>query len=250
MLKINNLNATIDNKSILNGLSLDINPGEVHAIMGPNGSGKSTFFNLVSGIYDSDPGSYIEFDGHDITFTPPHEIAGYGLSRTFQLLRLYQDMTVLDNVMSGYHTKVPYKFFDAVIGRKKIWDQERAIKEEMMELLSFVGLADYAELNASELSGGQRRLLVLARAIAMKPKLLMLDEPSAGVSPIVMKDLFTKLKSISKMGTSILVVEQNAKQALEISNLGFVLQNGKNKYSDTGKALLQNPEVRVSFLGG
>ena len=103
---------------------------------------------------------------------------------------------------------------------------------------------------AGELSGGQRQQLAVGRALMTNPVLLMLDEPSAGVSPIVMKDLFTKLKAISKMGTSILVVEQNAKQALEISNLGFVLQNGKNKYSDTGKALLQNPEVRVSFLGG
>ena len=100
------------------------------------------------------------------------------------------------------------------------------------------------------MSGGQRQQLAVGRALMTNPVLLMLDEPSAGVSPIVMKDLFTKLKAISKMGTSILVVEQNAKQALEISNLGFVLQNGKNKYSDTGKALLKNPEVRVSFLGG
>jgi branched-chain amino acid transport system ATP-binding protein len=100
------------------------------------------------------------------------------------------------------------------------------------------------------LSGGQRQQLAVGRALMTNPILLMLDEPSAGVSPIVMKDLFTKLQAISKMGTSILVVEQNAKQALEISNLGFVLQNGRNKYSDTGKALLQNPEVRVSFLGG
>ena len=103
---------------------------------------------------------------------------------------------------------------------------------------------------AGELSGGQRQQLAVGRALMTNPVLLMLDEPSAGVSPIVMKDLFTKLQAISKMGTSILVVEQNAKQALEISNLGFVLQNGRNKYSDTGKALLQNPEVRVSFLGG
>ena len=174
---------------------------------------------MVSGIYDSDPGSYIEFDGHDITFTPPHEIAGYGLSRTFQLLRLYQDMTVLDNVMSGYHTKVPYKFFDAVIGRKKIWDQERAIKEEMMELLSFVGLADYAELNASELSGGQRRLLVLARAIAMKPKLLMLDEPAAGLSPVNVDNLMKIIMQLKeKYGLTLIIIEHILKVVMDTCN--------------------------------
>ncbi len=101
MIQIKNLKASVEGKEILKGLNLSIGKGEVHAIMGPNGSGKSTFFNLISGVYDSDPGSYIEFDGHDITNEPAHEIGALGLARTFQLLRLYQDMSVINNVMSG-----------------------------------------------------------------------------------------------------------------------------------------------------
>ena len=148
----------------INANKIDIEvPQEYFLKIGPNGSGKSTFFNLISGVYDPDPESYIEFDGHDITNEPAHEIGALGLARTFQLLRLYQDMSVINNVMSGYHTRVSYSFTEAVLGRKKIWDKEKEIKDEMMELLSFVGLADFAEMNASELSGGQRRLLVLAK---------------------------------------------------------------------------------------
>ena len=173
----------------INEVDFELSDGEIRGIIGPNGSGKSTFFNLISGVYDPDPGSYIEFNNKDITKEPSHIIGSLGLARTFQLLRLYQDMSVINNVMSGYHTRVPYTFTEAVLGRKKIWDQEKKIKNEMMELLSFVGLADYAEMNASELSGGQRRLLVLARAIAGKPKLLMLDEPAAGLSPVNVDNL-------------------------------------------------------------
>ena len=125
----------------INKVDFELPKNEIRGIIGPNGSGKSTFFNLVSGVYDADPGSYIEFDGHDITEEPPHKVGELGLARTFQLLRLYQDMSVINNVMSGYHTLVPYRFIDAVVGRKKIWDQEKAIKEEMMDLLSFVGLS-------------------------------------------------------------------------------------------------------------
>ena len=160
ILKTKQLMKAFGGLKAINKIDFELKQGEIRGIIGPNGSGKSTFFNLVSGVYDSDPGSYVEFDGHDITNKPAHEISALGLSRTFQLLRLYQDMSVINNVMSGYHTKVPYSLLDSVLGRKKIWEYEKKIKEEMMELLSFVGLADYAEMNANELSGGQRRLLV------------------------------------------------------------------------------------------
>lgn len=119
LLKTKNLMKAFGGLKAINKVDFELPAGEIRGIIGPNGSGKSTFFNLVSGVYDPDPGSYIEFDGHDITNEPPHKIGALGLSRTFQLLRLYQDMSVINNVMSGYHTRVKYKFFDAVIGRKK-----------------------------------------------------------------------------------------------------------------------------------
>ena len=137
-------------------------------------------------------------------------------------------MSVINNVMSGYHTRVKYKFFDAVIGRKKIWDQEKEIKDEMMELLSFVGLADYAELNASELSGGQRRLLVLARAIAMKPKLLMLDEPAAGLSPVNVDNLMKIIMQLKdKYGLTLIIIEHILKVVMDTCNTVTVLDHGQ-----------------------
>ena len=173
------------------------------------------------------------FNNEDITSLNPQERVIKGMSFVPQNNNIFQEMTVEENLEMG------------------AFIHQSSMKENLKNVYNlFPILNEKKSQVAGELSGGQRQQLAVGRALMTNPVLLMLDEPSAGVSPIVMKDLFTKLKAISKMGTSILVVEQNAKQALEISNLGFVLQNGKNKYSDTGKALLQNPEVRVSFLGG
>ena len=136
LLKTKKLMKAFGGLKAINKVDYELPANEIRGIIGPNGSGKSTFFNLVSGVYEPDPGSYIEFDGNDITNEPPHKVGELGLARTFQLLRLYQDMSVINNVMSGYHTLVPYSFIDAVTGRKNIWDQEKTIKEELMELLS------------------------------------------------------------------------------------------------------------------
>ena len=172
-------------------------------------------------------------NNEDITSLSPQERVIKGMSFVPQNNNIFQEMSVEENLEMG------------------AFIHQSSMKENLKNVYNlFPILNEKKSQVAGELSGGQRQQLAVGRALMTNPVLLMLDEPSAGVSPIVMKDLFTKLKAISKMGTSILVVEQNAKQALEISNLGFVLQNGKNKYSDTGKALLQNPDVRVSFLGG
>ena len=120
LLKTNKLMKAFGGLKAINKVDFELPANEIRGIIGPNGSGKSTFFNLVSGVYEPDPGSYIEFDGKDITHEPPHKVGELGLARTFQLLRLYQDMSVINNVMSGYHTLVPYSFIDAVTGRKKI----------------------------------------------------------------------------------------------------------------------------------
>ena len=221
-----------ENTIIVDGCNFSVKKGDIACIVGPNGAGKSTAMKAIFGLIPIKSGQVI-FNNEDITSLNPQERVIKGMSFVPQNNNIFQEMSVEENLEMG------------------AFIHQSSMKENLKNVYNlFPILNEKKSQVAGELSGGQRQQLAVGRALMTNPVLLMLDEPSAGVSPIVMKDLFTKLKAISKMGTSILVVEQNAKQALEISNLGFVLQNGKNKYSDTGKALLQNPKVRVSFLGG
>ena len=221
-----------ENTIIVDGCNFSVKKGDIACIVGPNGAGKSTAMKAIFGLIPIKSGQVI-FNNEDITSLNPQERVMKGMSFVPQNNNIFQEMSVEENLEMG------------------AFIHQSSMKENLKNVYNlFPILNEKKSQVAGELSGGQRQQLAVGRALMTNPVLLMLDEPSAGVSPIVMKDLFTKLKAISKMGTSILVVEQNAKQALEISNLGFVLQNGKNKYSDTGKALLQNPDVRVSFLGG
>ena len=221
-----------ENTIIVDGCNFSVKKGDIACIVGPNGAGKSTAMKAIFGLIPIKSGQVI-FNNEDITSLNPQERVIKGMSFVPQNNNIFQEMSVEENLEMG------------------AFIHQSSMKENLENVYNlFPILNEKKSQVAGELSGGQRQQLAVGRALMTNPVLLMLDEPSAGVSPIVMKDLFTKLKAISKMGTSILVVEQNAKQALEISNLGFVLQNGKNKYSNTGKALLQNPEVRVSFLGG
>ena len=221
-----------ENTIIVDGCNFSVKKGDIACIVGPNGAGKSTAMKAIFGLIPIKSGQVI-FNNEDITSLNPQERVIKGMSFVPQNNNIFQEMSVEENLEMG------------------AFIHQSSMKENLKNVYNlFPILNEKKSQIAGELSGGQRQQLAVGRALMTNPVLLMLDEPSAGVSPIVMKDLFTKLQTISKMGTSILVVEQNAKQALEISNLGFVLQNGRNKYSDTGKALLQNPEVRVSFLGG
>ena len=221
-----------ENTIIVDGCNFSVKKGDIACIVGPNGAGKSTAMKAIFGLIPIKSGKVI-FNNEDITSLNPQERVIKGMSFVPQNNNIFQEMSVEENLEMG------------------AFIHQSSMKENLKNVYNlFPILNEKKSQVAGELSGGQRQQLAVGRALMTNPVLLMLDEPSAGVSPIVMKDLFSKLQAISKMGTSILIVEQNAKQALEISNLGFVLQNGKNKYSDTGKALLQNPEVRVSFLGG
>ena len=221
-----------ENTIIVDGCNFSVKKGDIACIVGPNGAGKSTAMKAIFGLIPIKSGKVI-FNNEDITSLNPQERVIKGMSFVPQNNNIFQEMSVEENLEMG------------------AFIHQSSMKENLKNVYDLFPILNEKKFQvAGELSGGQRQQLAVGRALMTNPVLLMLDEPSAGVSPIVMKDLFTKLQAISKMGTSILVVEQNAKQALEISNLGFVLQNGKNKYSDTGKALLQNPEVRVSFLGG
>ncbi|MFL2813672.1 MAG: ABC transporter ATP-binding protein [Candidatus Puniceispirillales bacterium] len=217
---------------ILHGCSIDVNKGEIAVIVGPNGSGKSTAMKAIFGMLTLKSGS-VKIDGEDITSVSVFERVKKGMAFVPQTNNVFASLTVEENLEMGAFLQK---------------DDFSSTIDEVYSL--FPVLREKRKQEAGELSGGQRQQVAVGRALMTKPQVLMLDEPTAGVSPIIMDELFDRIIEISKRGISILMVEQNAKQALNIADKGFVLTQGVNKFSGTGISLLSNPEVRKSFLGG
>ena len=165
LLETRGLSKSFGGVQALRDVDIKIQQESIHGLIGPNGSGKSTFFNVITGVYRPDSGSSVSFSNQEISHLPPHKIAALGISRTFQLLRLFLEMTVLENVMVGYHCHTPYGFLSPLLQGSKVRETDEKIRDEMIELLQFLGLASYANLPAGELSGGQRRLLSLGHII-------------------------------------------------------------------------------------
>ena len=227
-----------------------IQEGSIHGLIGPNGSGKSTFFNVISGVYRPDTESSVLFDNHEISQLPPHKITELGISRTFQLLRLFLEMTVLENVMVGYHCHTPYGFLSPILQGSKVREADEKIQDEMIEMLQFLGLASYANLPAGELSGGQRRLLSLGRAIAMKPKLLLLDEPGAGLSPVNVDHLMHTILSLKeKYKLTVVVVEHILKVVMNTCERITVLDHGQKIAEGSPEEVKNDHAVIEAYLG-
>jgi branched-chain amino acid transport system ATP-binding protein len=217
---------------ILHDCTIGVDRGQIAVIVGPNGAGKSTAMKAVFGMLDIHEGS-VRLDGEDITGLNPQDRVAKGMSLVPQNGNVFTTMTVEENLEMG-----------AFIRR----DDITGTMEQVFEL--FPVLKEKRRQAAGELSGGQRQQVAVGRALMTQPKVLMLDEPTAGVSPIVMDELFDRIIEIARTGIAILMVEQNARQALNIADKGYVLVQGRNRFTDTGEALMANPEVRKAFLGG
>ncbi|MFP6690121.1 MAG: ABC transporter ATP-binding protein [Alphaproteobacteria bacterium] len=217
---------------ILHDCTIAVDLGEIVVIVGPNGAGKSTAMKAVFGMIDLREGS-VRLDGDDITGLSPQERVRRGMGFVPQTQNIFTSMTVRENLEMGAYLRD---------------DDYSGTMAQIFEL--FPILKEKSRQIAGELSGGQRQQVAVARALMMQPRVLMLDEPTAGVSPIVMDELFDRILEIRDSGIAVLMVEQNAAQALSIADRGYVLVTGENRFSDSGKALLEDPEVRRSFLGG
>ena len=217
---------------ILHHCSIGVEKGEIAVVVGPNGAGKSTAMKAVFGMLHLREGA-VMLDGKDITSLMPQERVFKGMGFVPQTQNVFPGLSVLENLEMGAFIRD---------------DDISGTLEQVLQL--FPVLAEKAEQPAGELSGGQRQQVAVARALMTRPKVLMLDEPTAGVSPIVMDELFDRIIEVARTGIAILMVEQNAKQALSIADKGFVLVQGRNRYTDTGAALLADKDVRRAFLGG
>jgi branched-chain amino acid transport system ATP-binding protein len=219
-------------ENILNDCSVSVNKGEISVIVGPNGAGKSTAMKAMLGMLKLSQGK-VFLDGKDISNFSPQDRVASGISFVPQTMNIFNELTVRENLEMGAYLRE---------------DDLDETFEEMYSL--FPILHEKKEQMAGELSGGQRQQVAVGRALMTRPTVLMLDEPTAGVSPVVMDELFDKIIDIKKTGVAIIIVEQNAKQALNIADFGYVLVAGKNKFTGKGSELLNDAEVRKAFLGG
>jgi branched-chain amino acid transport system ATP-binding protein len=218
--------------NILNDCTISVEKGEIAVVVGPNGAGKSTAMKAIFGMINLKEGQ-IKIDGENVTKLAPQDRVLKGMGFVPQSNNVFTTMTVEENLeMGGYIRRDD--LYETI---SLVYDLFPVLKEKRFQ-------------PAGELSGGQRQQVAVGRALMTNPRVLMLDEPTAGVSPIVMDELFDKVIEIAETGVAILMVEQNARQALKIADKGFVLVQGENKYTDTGKALLENEDVRKAFLGG
>ncbi len=232
MIEVKNIIAGYGGAPILKGLNLAIEQSDIGVIVGPNGAGKSTALKAIFGLLKVSSGEII-FQGQNIKNSLPDKLVPLGLSFVPQEKNVFTSLTVHENLEMGAFIRKD-DFSDSL--------------DEIYEM--FPPLKAKRHQHAGELSGGQRQMVAMGRALMSKPKLLLLDEPSAGLSPRYVIEIFEQIKKINQLGVGILMVEQNAKQALSFASKGFVLANGTNSFSGTGKELLNNPEVAKSFLGG
>ena len=234
LLEVKNLEVYYGVICALKGISFEVNEGEIVSLIGANGAGKTTMMQSVVGLIPKKNGS-VMFDGHDITKTPCHKIVELGMTQVPEGRRIFQELSVYENLMMGaYSMKDQQKF-----------------KEDLESIYTrFPRLAERRNQIAGTLSGGEQQMLAMSRALMSYPKLLMLDEPSMGLAPILVDQIFEIIKELNKAGTTILLVEQNANKALEIADRAYVLETGSIMLSGTGAELAQSDEVRKAYLGG
>ncbi|MBQ3396239.1 MAG: ABC transporter ATP-binding protein [Synergistaceae bacterium] len=233
VLKVENINVYYGSIHAIKGISFEVHDGEIVTLIGANGAGKSTTLNTISGLLHHTTGS-ISFMGESLDKIPPHKIVELGLAQVPEGRRVFAQMTVHENLEMGAYTQ-----------------NDKTIHEDIEKVYAlFPRLKERYKQSAGTLSGGEQQMLAMARALMSRPKLLMLDEPSMGLAPILVEQIFDIIADLHKTGATILLVEQNAQMALSIAGRGYVMETGKIVTTGTGKELLSSEEVRKAYLGG
>lgn len=248
LLEVCSISKAFGGVQALKDISFTVNRGEIFSVIGPNGAGKTTLFNLLTGVFTADTGAIL-FEGIDITTKKPFEIARLCIQRTFQNLQIFMNMSVLENVMVGCHSRTASGMLSACLRLPKILREEKAIRKWAYEALEFVGLKDVAEQPANILPYGHLKRLEIARSLAANPKLILLDEPAAGLNDTETLEMRSLIEEISKQGITVLLVEHNMSLVMECSHRILVLVYGECLTVGTPTEIQKDPRVIAAYLG-
>jgi len=248
ILSVQGLSKRFGGLQAVSDVSFDVAEGTVKALIGPNGAGKTTLFNIVSGLMRPDSGS-VMFGGIPVQGLRPHQIAARGMARTFQHIKLFPKMTVLENIMVGRHVHSKAGFIAGMLNFPFTWKEEQRIREKSLEIMKFLGIADFANTEATSLAYGQQRIAELGRALACEPKLLLLDEPVAGLNMRETAEMGKLISSIRDRGVTVLLVEHDMSLVMNISDEVIVLSYGQKIADDRPLAVQKNREVIRVYLG-
>ncbi len=250
MLSVEGVSVRFGGIVALDGVSFDIAAGQICGLIGPNGAGKTTLFNCLSRLYECD-GGRIVFDGHALEKLPRHRIAEIGIGRTFQNLAMFRTMSVFDNVMIGRHARLKTGFIANALRPRRVVDEERAASQRAADLISMLELAPYAQVRASDLPFGTQKRVELARALASDPKLLLLDEPAAGLNHEEVDELGKVIRDIrDRLGVTVLLVEHHMNLVMTVSDQVVALNFGRKIAEGTPDQVRSHPDVIQAYLGG
>ena len=248
LLEVKDLSIHFGGVKAVQNVSFNIDAGIVYAVIGPNGAGKTTLFNLITGVYKPTTGE-IRLDGEPIHGKSPNELAERGVARTFQNLQICMNMTAIENVMVGAHLRLDRNLFKAALRWPSLRKRDRELREEAAELMRFVGLESYTNARADTMPYGVLKRLEFARALAMKPRMIFLDEPAAGLNPKETIEVDQLVRKVADSGITVVLVEHDMKMVMNLSDRILVLDYGKKLAEGTGEEVRKNPDVIAAYLG-